>query len=305
MMRIGTSWVTARRGRGATGAAANLRRWDGTTPALACGSAVLRSTRLRAMTTDLVSAGRVLRPGFPLALGAFALYSVGMALGWLITDNAFDETDQVLADMWWVIAILCVLMWGVVALAGLRVQRSRRVGWLAWFLIVPLVVSLLGAGLVFSDPGTDWANVAFVLGATLLVGIGEETAFRGIVLNSLATRMSVAWAVVGSSVLFGLYHGINVMIRPVGDTLVQMVLAAVTGVLLGFIYAMSGGNLVLVIVLHWIFDFRVIGPLAADGSRNGLDFVVPVMVLGSVVAVVAGFRRLGAARWPATDLVRQ
>ena len=59
------------------------------------------------------------RPGVPLALLAVALYTAGMAVGWVITDNSFDETDQVLADMWWVIAILCVLMLLIVRASGL------------------------------------------------------------------------------------------------------------------------------------------------------------------------------------------
>ncbi len=49
-----------------------------------------------------------------------------------------------------------------------------------------------------------WLGTAVLLG--LLPGISEEVMFRGFVLRGLEQSWGVRWAVVGSAILFGLYH---------------------------------------------------------------------------------------------------
>jgi hypothetical protein len=82
-----------------------------------------------------------------------------MAMGWLITDNEFSDTDEVLADLWWVIGDPVCLVLIIVRVSRLRVQPSRRVGWLSLLLIVPLGIALLGVGLLFAtESGVDWGR---------------------------------------------------------------------------------------------------------------------------------------------------
>jgi len=250
--------------------------------------------------TDSTDAGRsrVIRPGWALAIAAWAIYTFGMAMAWLVTDNSYDDTAEVLRDMWWVLAILIVIMFALVRLSGLRVHRSWRLGWPSLLLIVPVAISLVGVVVPITEPGTEWTLVWVALFGTLLVGIGEETAFRGIVLNSIATRTSVVVAVLASGVLFGLMHSVNAMIAPVGDTVTQVIVTSVTGITFGVIYVASGGNLVLVICLHWLYDFALIGPLATTAGENTMGVVAPFFLLANVAALVILFVRYRGLRWP-------
>mgnify|MGYP003587866245 CR=1 FL=1 len=208
-----------------------------------------------------------------LAVAVWAIYTAGMALAWLVTDNDYAETAEVLKDIWWVLLILVVAMWVIVRLSGLQVQRSWRLGWLSLVLIV--------------------------LATTMLVGIGEETAFRGIVLNSLATRLPVAGAVFVSAILFGLMHSVNAIIQPVGSTIVQVVVTGLYGVIFGFVYVTSGGNLVLVIVLHWLYDFSLIAPMATKEGENPFGIVGLLMLLSFAIALAVGVAKYhDVKRWP-------
>ena len=208
-----------------------------------------------------------------LAVAVWAIYTAGMALAWLVTDNDYAETAEVLKDIWWVLLILVVAMWVIVRLSGLQVQRSWRLGWLSLVLIV--------------------------LATTMLVGIGEETAFRGIVLNSLATRLPVAGAVFVSAILFGLMHSVNAIIQPVGSTIVQVVVTGLYGVIFGFVYVTSGGNLVLVIVLHWLYDFSLIAPMATKEGENPFGIVGLLMLLSFAIALAVGVAKChDVKRWP-------
>lgn len=153
---------------------------------------------------------------------------------------------------------------------------------------------VFGALLVLGD-GTNATTVLIVLATTLLVGIGEETAFRGLVLNSLASRMPVVGAVGLSGALFGLLHAVNVIIAPVESTLVQIVVTTMLGITLGFVYVASGGNLVLVIVSHWLYDFSLIAPV----QPNPFAIAGPLLVVSFVIALAVGivkYRRV--RRWP-------
>lgn len=240
-----------------------------------------------------------LRPGWGLAIAVWAIYTVGMAGAWMATDNTYDDIVEVNKDMWWVTLILVILMLGLVWLSGLRVQRSWRLGWLSLVLIVPVGVSLLGAALAFADKGTNWMTVLFVLGATLLVGIGEETAFRGLVLNSLARRIPVIGAVIVSGVLFGLMHSVNAMLQPVGTTVWQVVVTSMMGIVFGFVYVSSGGNLVLCIVLHWMYDFSLMAPQATAYGSNPIGIIGLLMVVAFLIAVPIGIVKYRSVkRWP-------
>lgn len=240
-----------------------------------------------------------LHPGVGLAVAVWAIYTAGMALAWLVTDNDYAETAEVLKDIWWVLLILVVAMWVIVRLSGLQVQRSWRLGWLSLVLIVPVGLALLGAVLLFAVDGADWTIVLIVLATTMLVGIGEETAFRGIVLNSLATRLPVAGAVFVSAILFGLMHSVNAIIQPVGSTIVQVVVTGLYGVIFGFVYVTSGGNLVLVIVLHWLYDFSLIAPMATKEGENPFGIVGLLMLLSFAIALAVGVAKYhDVKRWP-------
>ena len=83
---------------------------------------------------------------------------------------------------------------------------------------------------------------------SLLAGAGEELLFRGVLQPALVRGLGPPVGLVVTSVLFGLFHPI---------TATYVVLAAGLGLYLGLV-AWAGGNLLIVMVAHALYDFVVL-----------------------------------------------
>jgi membrane protease YdiL (CAAX protease family) len=92
---------------------------------------------------------------------------------------------------------------------------------------------------------------------SLLAGVGEELVFRGVLQPALVRQLGPAPGLVLTSALFGLLH-------PVSATYV--VLAAGLGLYLGLV-VWGGGNLLVVIVAHALYDFLVLAYLLRGPGR--------------------------------------
>lgn len=228
--------------------------------------------------------------GVRLALLAAALYTGGMAAIWLLTDYAYADIHLLIRASIPYLMVLVALIGGLAWLTGTRIQRSNRLGWVSLLGIIPVSLAATGFAMALGDGGPidDWGVVAVLVG-TLLVGIGEETTYRGLVLNGLGERVSVAWAIVLSSILFGLLHVANVIVSTGTATAVQVILTTCIGLLFGYVYVASGGNLWLVIVLHWLYDAFLVAPGFTSYGENALG------LLPTAVAVVFGLAALIAS----------
>jgi membrane protease YdiL (CAAX protease family) len=236
--------------------------------------------------------------GWPMALLMSVIYTAGMAGVWQFAEHDYAQTAQLLRDVLIALAVLVLLTLGIGWWSRLRIHRSNRIGWFGMLAVLPVMLVLITFVASASSGFTDRGLIILVLVGTLLVGIGEETAYRGVVLNSLAARMSLPWAVVVSSVLFGLMHSVNVLLQPVGSTIGQVVTTSLIGLFLGFTYVISGGNLVLVVVLHWLWDFGLIA--AEETLAPVVGWVGGATVLILVLAMVGtgyGFIKMAGARW--------
>ncbi len=236
--------------------------------------------------------------GWLMALLAAAFYTAGMALVWQFAEHDYAETAELLRDVIVALAVLVLLTLGLAWWSRLPIHRSNRLGWFGIVALIPVLLMLATFVASARSGFDDNALMVVVLIGTALVGIGEETVFRGIVLNSLARTMSLPWAVVVSSVFFGLMHSTNVLLQPVGDTVSQVIVTSLIGLFLGWTYVLSGGNLVLVVVIHWLWDFSLIASdesLTAQAGLSGLA-TVAVLVL-AMVGTAVGFHRLAGKGW--------
>lgn len=93
----------------------------------------------------------------------------------------------------------------------------------------------------------------------LVIAVGEEILFRGIIFRMIAERWNVAAALVVSSVLFGVMHIFN----PDASIWSSIAIAIEAGLLLGAAYCVSG-NLWLPIGIHWAWNFM-------EGNIFGFD----------------------------------
>ncbi|MDR0299868.1 MAG: CPBP family intramembrane metalloprotease [Streptococcaceae bacterium] len=114
--------------------------------------------------------------------------------------------------------------------------------------------------------GRPLGLVFLYLTTALCVGFFEEYVFRGLILGGLIARgKSIAFAIVVSSVLFGLLHGINVLHNNPMQVLLQMLYVIPMGILFALIYLKSN-NLLYVMITHAMVDFSAF--TLSNGSVN-------------------------------------
>jgi membrane protease YdiL (CAAX protease family) len=92
---------------------------------------------------------------------------------------------------------------------------------------------------------------------SLLAGIGEEMLFRGVIQETLSTWINPMTGIILASLLFGLMHPI---------TLFYIVLAALMGAFLGWIFIVTG-NLLPAIITHGLYDFLALTYLTRVQAR--------------------------------------
>ena len=170
-----------------------------------------------------------------------------------------------------------------------------------YFVLVTGCIALLGGYRIGS---VRWDTVSLVkcLFQFLVVGVGEEVLFRGIVFRMMDERWGTLVALILSSLLFGFLHITN-------DNATVWSSVAITveaGLLLGAAYKWSG-SLWLPIGIHWswnffqgpVFGFAVSGnetyslvrplidgPVWMTGGDFGAEASVPALILGLAVTIL-------------------
>ncbi|MBX7053616.1 MAG: CPBP family intramembrane metalloprotease [Pyrinomonadaceae bacterium] len=188
-----------------------------------------------------------------------------------------------------------VFLSGVVALFGwrrdtgltpIRNAKSLLILWLPALFILGFfsVAVLLGLPAVQA--------LVYVGINTLLVGISEELAFRGVLFSGARSALRPIGAIALTSVIFGAVHVLNGITT--GDwatAAVQATAAAMSGLLFIAILIRTG-SIVPAMIVHWLWDFGIF----ALGSRNGhhpapvaADDSGIMSVLGPVIFVLPNF----------------
>ena len=221
----------------------------------------------------------------------------------------------------WLQAILCVVTSaGVLALYGgwwkwtekrkaadlplRRLAGDTALGFgvgILFFILVTGCIALLG-GYRVGSVNWDWNALVRSLFMFLVVGVGEEVLFRGIVFRMIDDRWGTAVGLIASALIFGFVHISN------NNATVwsSLAIAVEAGLLLGAAYKWSG-TLWLPIGIHWswnyfqgpIFGFAVSGngtqslitPVIQGsdwltGGSFGAEASIPAFVLGLALAIV-------------------
>ena len=155
----------------------------------------------------------------------------------------------------------------------------------AFLFYIPLIVitgkNLWGGVAMHYDAvGT----VCFIV-KMLCVGFLEELIFRGFLFKAMS-RDSIKWAVVVSSVTFGLGHIINLINGSgmgVAENLVQIFFA----VLIGFMYVIifwRGGSLWPCVISHGVFNS--LSAFSADGESVALLAILCVLTVAYAVVLL-------------------
>ncbi|MBI4540369.1 MAG: CPBP family intramembrane metalloprotease [Gemmatimonadetes bacterium] len=176
---------------------------------------------------------RAAYPSLRHALGLVALAILLQSLLFLPVSVVQSVTGSQIADHPGVLAAVNSLALGIVFLWGLRRSRSsvRDVlphSRIRAALLVPVTLVVVGAGIVLSEidnlfrsvfPPPPWLADLFsrlaggerslwgsVLALVVVAPITEEFLFRGLILRGLRENYGARTAIVGSALLFGVFH---------------------------------------------------------------------------------------------------
>ncbi len=92
----------------------------------------------------------------------------------------------------------------------------------------------------------------------LAAGVGEELLFRGLLQDGLSGVIGPLAALITASAVFGLAHAVSPA---------YFVIASVIGVYLGGLY-LATGNLLVPIVVHFVYDWAVLWRYIVDARRS-------------------------------------
>jgi len=177
----------------------------------------------------------------------------------LLGDAATPWVRQFILPLTAVLALQSVYisrrkLWG-------EIMRDRDSSRRKWLWLPPVLLLAAGIGVVSND-GLGDASIEYWIGMTLtmlLVGVTEEITFRGIVVEGARrTWNREGFALVASSVLFGLFHLPNWLLgQSLPTTIRQVVVTALLGMVF-FALRRASGTLLTCIVLHAVYDWMII-----------------------------------------------
>lgn len=116
---------------------------------------------------------------------------------------------------------------------------------------------------VTSNPNTKWGFIAMAFVGFLIQGFAEEIAFRGFLMNSIASKKGVLAAIIGNSVLFGVLHGLNPNISVMA--VINLILAGLTYSLIFYLT----DSIFVVGIMHGLWNYLqgLIFGVAVSGIR--------------------------------------
>jgi membrane protease YdiL (CAAX protease family) len=207
--------------------------------------------------------------------------------GWeAVSFDKFGSTlDTLYQNVSIPLAIMAALVVGLVLFLGWgpRVFKDE-VPTKRWLIAIPIVLSLVMIGTI------DWSNltskggtyIAVLAVTTLLVGVSEETTYRGLLvvgIRRLGQSEKAVWF--WSTLAFALMHLGNVLIGSGVSVVPQTLLAFLSGTLF-YLSRRATGSLAVAIVVHGIYDFAV---FSHDGSTSTFTAIGSGLGTGIVVVL--------------------
>lgn len=207
-------------------------------------------------STETVKKGII----FPVICAGILLFGVSVVNGWIVP--AFTAPSGA-SELW---------MWAVPASLALGiVVRLLRVRWSAF----------------------DIKGALYLLLAVALVGFTEEFLARGLLVHFFSQAGLPQFIVmVGSSLLFGLLHGMNYFNgQDRKTTTSQMIYTSITGMALYTCYIVSG-TLWVPIALHALFDLSLLALRRGDAgipsrSPSPIEFIATfITYTGAIIVLI-------------------
>jgi membrane protease YdiL (CAAX protease family) len=128
----------------------------------------------------------------------------------------------------------------------------------------------------------------FMVVLALVPGLWEELGFRGLILSNLQDRYRPWVAIAITSLLFGLFHISNLLLRGPDQVIMEMVMAAVVSLAWGYAVVKTG-SVIPAIASHYCINVFIALLLPADLSESasaaifgGLTIAYPILTIIAV-----------------------
>ena len=147
-----------------------------------------------------------------------------------------------------------------------------------------------GAGITppstdFKPPGDTVSLVMYVILLTVFPSVLEELLFRGVIMQSLR-RFGDGFAIVASSILFGLIHG----------NLMQIIPAFLVGLAIGY-FVIRTGSILTGILIHFVNNALAVAATLLTGGNEELTIIANLIIFtlylltGVIAAIFLLWRR--------------
>ena len=206
-------------------------------------------------------------------------------------DGAISQWPvQLLFSVIFIIIVSLLGWWGKIGF------RSINQGGLK-FLLPPFLLALSLLIFLNMNARSDYWFLGFdnmrqlisLILVMLALGFTEETMFRGILFHGLETRFTPLITVIGSAVIFGLFHFVNLLVGAgFYDTAYQVLHAAAAG----FMYAslrLRLGAIWPVMLFHGFWDFSLFVSQTMSGTVTGDDATSSFSLLRALLIMLPAF----------------
>ena len=219
-----------------------------------------------------------------------AIIGVGMYISLHLAGYPYGDPRFVRVLFWVELVLLALAVFWVRAFfswPGVGMGKIADARELLW-LLPPGVLIAWGWIVLLSQiqlPGERLGVFALVGLTTLLVGISEELVYRGVVLRGFLKNGSVWVAMLVSAIAFSLLHSVNYFGGVNGAGVVsQLKFTFLFGLFFAPI-AIRLGAIWPLMVLHWLWDFLLIGGLTSLSGPPAqvTDLLDPIMITEAVI----------------------
>ncbi|MGR6466106.1 CPBP family intramembrane glutamic endopeptidase [Rhizobium sp. PAMB 3182] len=224
---------------------------------------------------------------FGVAIAAFVLWIAVTSLTGVAPEGATDISELVSAGLarqfFFASAFILLIAW-IFRWRDLGFNRPRPglfgIIWLPALYIAVMFASAVSLGL--PPPHV----VALVFINTMLVGISEETMFRGVLFSGARRVMRIWPAIIVVTLVFGVVHVLNALFTGNLLAAVLQALAATMSGLLFMAVRIRSGSLYPAIALHALWDFSLLTIVrSASAQAEGLS-------LNEVAATIPWYQQL-------------
>jgi membrane protease YdiL (CAAX protease family) len=146
-----------------------------------------------------------------------------------------------------------------------------------------LIIPMINLLYVLTPGNHIEQNIFMLVFIGIYIGIMEELIFRGFLFRAVEERLNIKWAVIISSITFGLYHLVNLTAMSIELVIIQVIYSTAIGFSFAVVFYFSK-SLLPCIIIHSLTD--VMAFLFTNDERFDIEIISMVIII--IIAVLYG-----------------